>query len=78
MTLPKRPEEVEFETAKMRLEKSHEIALNAEELLCFCNRFIKMSEWAINHKTLEELEGMESQWLEIEQTLAKLTSFKGE
>lgn len=66
MTLPKRPEEVEFETAKMRLEKSHEIALNAEELLCFCNRFI----------TLEEREGMESQWLEIEQTLAKLTSFK--
>lgn len=44
----------------------------------FCNRFIKMSEWAINHDTLEELEGMESQWLEIEQTLAKLTSFKGE
>lgn len=66
MTLPKQPEEVEFETAKI------------EELLCFCNRFIKMSEWAINHDTLEELEGMESQWLEIEQTLAKLTSFKGE
>lgn len=35
MTLPKRPEEVAFETAKMRLKKSHAIGLNAEELLCF-------------------------------------------
>lgn len=53
-----------LEAVKKQAEKAREIGLVAEDLLCSCNGFVKMCVWAIDHNTLEELEGMERQWLE--------------
>ena len=68
----------DLETLEKQLDNVREIALNTEAVLCFCRRFEREGELALKNQVINDPDYLKKTWKEIKQTLAKLTSFKGE